>query len=165
MYEVRLNGSDIVYTDAKGDFLIQGEIIDVQKRTNLTKDRIDKLSAIDFKSLPFKDSFTIVRGNGKRKMAVFADPNCGYCKRQFWVKIPSPKAKRFGALAIRPNLGKTGCCAARCQAQLKLSATPALWIAMSLTAKNTRSMAHLPLFLRMAHASPARSKWQKSKLV
>ena len=81
LYEVRLNGSDIVYTDAKGDFLIQGEIIDVQKRTNLTKDRIDKLSAIDFKSLPFKDSFTIVRGNGKRKMAVFADPNCGYCKR------------------------------------------------------------------------------------
>ena len=81
LYEVRLNGSDIVYTDARGDFLIQGEIIDVQKRTNLTKDRIDKLSAIDFKSLPFKDSFTIVRGNGKRKMAVFADPNCGYCKR------------------------------------------------------------------------------------
>ena len=81
LYEVRLNGSDIVYTDARGDFLIQGEIIDVQKRTNLTKDRIDKLSAIDFKSLPFKDSFTIVRGNGKRKMAVFEDPNCGYCKR------------------------------------------------------------------------------------
>ena len=81
LYEVRLNGSDIVYTDARGDFLIQGEIIDVQKRTNLTKERMDKLSAIDFKALPFKDSFTIVRGNGKRKMAVFADPNCGYCKR------------------------------------------------------------------------------------
>lgn len=81
LYEVRLNGADIVYTDARGDFLIQGEIIDVQKRINLTKERIDKLSAIDFKALPFKDSFTIVRGNGKRKMAVFADPNCGYCKR------------------------------------------------------------------------------------
>ena len=81
LYEVRLNGADIVYTDARGDFLIQGEIIDVQKRINLTKERIDKLSAIDFKALPFKDAFTIVRGNGKRKMAVFADPNCGYCKR------------------------------------------------------------------------------------
>ena len=80
LYEVRLNGADIVYTDARGDFLIQGEIIDVQKRINLTKERIDKLSAIDFKALPFKDAFTIVRGNGKRKMAVFADPNCGYCK-------------------------------------------------------------------------------------
>ena len=67
LYEVRLNGADIVYTDARGDFLIQGEIIDVQKRINLTKERIDKLSAIDFKALPFKDAFTIVRGNGKRK--------------------------------------------------------------------------------------------------
>jgi len=42
---------------------------------------VNKLSAIDFADLPFKDSFTIVRGNGKRKLAVFEDPNCGYCKR------------------------------------------------------------------------------------
>ena len=41
----------------------------------------EKLSAVDFKSLPFKDSFTIVRGNGKRRIAIFEDPNCGYCKR------------------------------------------------------------------------------------
>ena len=36
---------------------------------------------IDFDALPLKDAFTIVRGNGKRKLAVFEDPNCGYCKR------------------------------------------------------------------------------------
>lgn len=80
LYEVRLGG-DVVYTDANADYLVQGELIDVKARRNLTKERQEKLSAVDFKTLPFKDAFTIVRGNGKRKMAVFEDPNCGYCKR------------------------------------------------------------------------------------
>ncbi len=48
---------------------------------DLTAERLDKLMAIDFAALPIKDAFTIVRGNGKRKLAVFEDPNCGYCKR------------------------------------------------------------------------------------
>ncbi|NBX22203.1 MAG: DsbC family protein, partial [Betaproteobacteria bacterium] len=47
----------------------------------LTEERINKLTAIKFDTLPFKDAFTIVRGNGSRKLAVFEDPNCGYCKR------------------------------------------------------------------------------------
>jgi thiol:disulfide interchange protein DsbC len=42
---------------------------------------MNKLSAVDFSALPLKDAFTVVRGNGKRKIAVFEDPNCGYCKR------------------------------------------------------------------------------------
>jgi thiol:disulfide interchange protein DsbC len=81
LYEVRMNHSDIFYTDAQGDFLIQGSLIDTKAKTDLTEQRIEKLTAVDFKDLPFKDSFTIVRGNGKRKMAVFEDPNCGYCKK------------------------------------------------------------------------------------
>ena len=80
LYEVRI-GTDIFYTDAKGNYLIQGELIDTRARRNLTEDRINKLSAVDFAALPFKDAFTIVRGDGKRKLAVFEDPNCGYCKR------------------------------------------------------------------------------------
>ena len=81
LYEIRVNGTDIFYTDAKGHYLIQGELIDTRARRNLTEDRINKLSAVDFAALPFKDAFTIVRGDGKRKLAVFEDPNCGYCKR------------------------------------------------------------------------------------
>jgi thiol:disulfide interchange protein DsbC len=81
LYEVRVNHSDIFYTDAKGDFLIQGSLIDTKAKEDLTEQRVDKLTAVDFKDLPFKDSFTIVRGNGKRRMAVFEDPNCGYCKK------------------------------------------------------------------------------------
>ncbi|WP_372656804.1 DsbC family protein [Hydrogenophaga sp.] len=81
LYELRVNQSEIFYTDAEGNFLIQGALIDTQAKVNLTEQRTDKLSAISFSDLPLKDAFTIVRGNGKRKMAVFEDPNCGYCKR------------------------------------------------------------------------------------
>ena len=81
LYEVRVNESDIFYTDAEGNFLIQGNLIDTKAKRNLTEERVDKLNAIDFGALPLKDAFTVVRGTGKRKMAVFEDPNCGYCKR------------------------------------------------------------------------------------
>ncbi|MGH6626326.1 MAG: DsbC family protein [Burkholderiaceae bacterium] len=81
LYEVRVNGTDIFYTDAEGNFLIQGALIDTRQRRNLTEERMEKLLAVDFDALPLKDAFTIVRGNGKRKVAVFEDPNCGYCKR------------------------------------------------------------------------------------
>lgn len=80
LFEVRI-GTDLFYTDAKGNYVIQGELIDTKARRNLTEDRIAKLTAVDFSALPLKDAFTIVRGDGKRKVAVFEDPNCGYCKR------------------------------------------------------------------------------------
>jgi len=80
LYEVRV-GTEVFYTDAEGNFLLNGQLIDVRQKRNLTEERLDKLLAIDFDALPLKDAFTIVRGNGKRKLAVFEDPNCGYCKR------------------------------------------------------------------------------------
>jgi len=81
LYEIRLSTNEIYYSDAEGNFLIQGSLIDTKSKRNLTEEREAKLSAIDFGALPFKDAITIVRGNGKRKLAVFEDPNCGYCKR------------------------------------------------------------------------------------
>ena len=81
LFEIRVNGTDIFYSDAEGNFLIQGSLIDTRQRRNLTEERVEKLSSINFDTLPLKDAFTIVRGNGKRKLAVFEDPNCGYCKR------------------------------------------------------------------------------------
>lgn len=80
LYELRM-GNDVMYSDAEGNFLIQGALIDVKQKRNLTEERMEKLSAIPFDQLPLKTAFTQVRGNGKRKLAVFADPNCGYCKR------------------------------------------------------------------------------------
>ena len=81
LYEVRVDGTEIYYTDAKADFLIEGSLIDTRSKRNLTEERVEKLTAINFDSLPLKDAFIVVRGNGERKMAVFEDPNCGYCKR------------------------------------------------------------------------------------
>lgn len=81
LYEIRVNGNEIYYTDSEANYLIQGNLIDTRERRNLTEERVDKLMAVSFDSLPLKDAFTIVRGNGKRKLAVFEDPNCGYCKR------------------------------------------------------------------------------------
>ena len=80
LYEVRI-GTDLYYTDAGGNYLIQGELIDTKARRNLTEDRVNKLTAIDFKSLPFDDAFKVVHGKGERQLVVFEDPNCGYCKR------------------------------------------------------------------------------------
>ncbi|QEA12382.1 DsbC family protein [Comamonas flocculans] len=80
LYEIRL-GTDVYYTDASGNFLIQGELIDTGARRNLTEDRVNKLTAIDFKSLPLQDAFKVVHGKGERQLVVFEDPNCGYCKR------------------------------------------------------------------------------------
>ena len=81
LYEVLLEDNEISYTDANGHYLVQGSLIDTRTKRNLTEERSDKLNAIAFSSLPLKDAITIVRGNGQRKLAVFEDPNCGYCKR------------------------------------------------------------------------------------
>ena len=80
LFEVRV-GTDVYYSDAEGNFLFHGQLIDTRQKRNLTEERQEKLLAIDFAALPVKDAFTIVRGNGSRKIAVFEDPNCGYCKR------------------------------------------------------------------------------------
>ena len=82
LYEVRYNGTDILYSDARGDHIIvNGSIIETRTRTDLTEQRQEKLLAIDFAQLPLKDALVIRQGNGARKVAVFADPNCGYCRR------------------------------------------------------------------------------------
>lgn len=81
LYEIRVGGTDIYYTDASGSFLIDGQLIDAKSGKNLTEERMNKLSAIEFKDLPLKDAFVIKRGTGARKIAIFEDPNCGYCKR------------------------------------------------------------------------------------
>lgn len=81
IYEVFANGV-IIYTDEKVNYVIaEGRLVDARTRTDLTAERLRKLQAIPFESLPLQQSFTVVRGNGKRKLAYFTDPNCPYCKR------------------------------------------------------------------------------------
>jgi thiol:disulfide interchange protein DsbC len=80
VYELRV-GTELVYSDEKGEHIIQGALIDTKTGVNLTEARIDKLTAIDFANLPLKDAIVYKQGSGARKLVVFADPNCGYCKK------------------------------------------------------------------------------------
>ena len=80
LYELRM-GSEILYTDERGDHVIEGHLIETKTRNDLTTARIDKLTAVDFSTLPLKDAISWKQGTGARKLVVFADPNCGYCKK------------------------------------------------------------------------------------
>lgn len=83
VYEVVVGG-DIIYTDAQGDHVINGQILKLQPDAaprNLTEERQNKLANVDFSKLPLKDAIVWKSGTGKRRIAVFADPNCGYCKK------------------------------------------------------------------------------------
>jgi thiol:disulfide interchange protein DsbC len=74
-------GSDIFYTDKDASFLLLGSLVDLKTKENMTELRMRSLNRIDFAALPVENAVKIVRGNGSRKVAMFADPNCGYCKR------------------------------------------------------------------------------------
>lgn len=85
LYEVRA-GDDLFYADGGGAYILIGNLIDVRTRENLTRTRLDALkeaSLPPFKwnELPFDAAVKVVKGSGKRKVAIFEDPNCGYCKK------------------------------------------------------------------------------------
>lgn len=80
LYEVQLGG-EILYTDEKVGHFIFGHIIDPKTRKDLTQERIDKLSQVKFAELPLELAIKQVKGNGKRVLATFEDPNCTYCKK------------------------------------------------------------------------------------
>lgn len=80
LYEVYADGQ-IFYTDEKITAILAGSLIDGQNMKNVTAERMQKLTAISFADLPLELAFKQVRGDGKRVLASFEDPNCGYCKR------------------------------------------------------------------------------------
>lgn len=81
LYEVVLNGRNVVYVDKNAKYLLDGEMVDLKKKLSLTQQRVQELSKVDFASLPLQDAVKVVRGNGSRKLAVFTDPDCPFCKR------------------------------------------------------------------------------------
>jgi thiol:disulfide interchange protein DsbC len=80
LWEVRV-GDELLYTDEKVSYIFSGNVLDGRNMKNLTEERLQKLTAIKFEDLPFSQAFKVVRGNGRRQLAIFEDPNCGYCKR------------------------------------------------------------------------------------
>lgn len=80
LYEVQVGG-ELLYTDENVSYIMQGVLIDTATRTNVTSERQEALSAVPFEELPLELAFVQKHGSGARRMAVFEDPNCGYCKQ------------------------------------------------------------------------------------
>lgn len=80
LYEVVINRSRVFYVDRDAKYLIAGRIFDSATETDLTQKRMEELSRIDWKTLPLQDAIKVVYGKGERKIAVFTDANCTYCR-------------------------------------------------------------------------------------
>jgi len=84
LYEVAVRRGDdtaIYYSDALGQVMIIGNLIETRTDRNLTEERIRRLSAIDWNKLPFQWAITMRRSDGRRQIAIFSDPNCPFCQK------------------------------------------------------------------------------------
>jgi len=80
LYELN-TGSEIVYTDEKVSYFLIGSLVDTKTRQNMTEARTKQINMVKFENLPLEHAIKIQRGDGSRKVAIFEDPNCGYCKK------------------------------------------------------------------------------------
>lgn len=132
LFEVRFQNQDgpqILYIDAQAKFLVDGSIIDAKSGRNLTEERLQKLSAIEFDSLPLDLALKVQRGNGKRVLAMFTDPYCPYCRRleQSLLQIDDITVYVFMYPVIRPDYADHSravwCAPDRVKAWLELAAS------------------------------------------
>lgn len=108
LWEVRVRGRSgvqLLYTDAAGTFLIDGNLYDLKNDRNLTDERLRVLNAIKFESLPFEQAVKVQRGDGRRVVAMFSDPYCPYCQKfeQTLQKINDITIYVFMYPVIRPQ--------------------------------------------------------------
>ncbi|MFP5411078.1 MAG: DsbC family protein [Gammaproteobacteria bacterium] len=80
LFEVYLDGQ-LVYTDAKGQYVFIGDVVDLKNRSNLTQQRLSRLQAVNWNALPLKDALKTVKGKGERRLVVFSDVDCPYCRK------------------------------------------------------------------------------------
>jgi thiol:disulfide interchange protein DsbC len=81
LYQVVVNGINIIYTDEKGEVGFFGTLVELKSKNDLTQQEKGKISAVDFSKLPLEKSFVRIKGTGARKMAIFSDPECPYCQQ------------------------------------------------------------------------------------
>ncbi len=80
LYEVVIDGQ-IIYSDDNANYLFLGSVVDTKTRKNLTNERLAKLNTVDINTLPLDHAMKFVKGDGSRKLIVFSDPECPFCKR------------------------------------------------------------------------------------
>jgi thiol:disulfide interchange protein DsbC len=104
LFEV-VSGQEIFYADATGRYgLVDGRLIDLVLQRDLTADRLDQLSRINFKQLPFELAIKTVNGNGRRALAVFEDPACPVCRSltKFLHQLPNVTIYAFPYPVVSP---------------------------------------------------------------
>ncbi len=80
IFEVNVGGQ-VLYTDSTGRYVLNGELVDTKTGTNLTEERLAEINRIKWSDLPLARAIKWTKGDGSRQVAVFSDPNCGYCKK------------------------------------------------------------------------------------
>ncbi|AUZ05466.1 MULTISPECIES: DsbC family protein [Vitreoscilla] len=81
LYEVVVFPKQVIYVDAKGEYMLLGNLMDMKNQVNLTEERLSDLNRVDYQTLPFESAIKEVRGNGQYHVAVFSDLDCPFCKR------------------------------------------------------------------------------------
>ncbi|HEX8979911.1 MAG TPA: DsbC family protein [Parasulfuritortus sp.] len=81
LYEVVVEGDHIIYVDKDAKYLLDGILVETATKRNLTQEKVDKLTAVNFDSLPLQQAIKIVHGDGSRRLAVFSDPDCPFCRK------------------------------------------------------------------------------------
>jgi thiol:disulfide interchange protein DsbC len=81
LFEVVTEDHKLVYVDERATYLFTGHIFEMKGFKDLTGERLDEITAVKFDSLPLDFAIKQVKGNGKRKVAVFSDSDCPYCKK------------------------------------------------------------------------------------
>ena len=133
LWEVRIrtdSGMRLLYTDPTGSYVIDGSIYELRTNRDLTEERLRKLNAVKFDSLPLDLAVKVQRGNGKRVLAMFSDPYCPAC-RQFeraLAQIDDITVYVFMYPVIRPESADHSravwCSPDRVKAWLELAAAP-----------------------------------------
>ena len=80
LYEVYMDGQ-LIYSDEMGKYVFVGNVIELSSRQNLTQARLDKLNTVKWETLPLKNAIKMVKGKGERKLVVFSDVDCPYCRK------------------------------------------------------------------------------------
>jgi thiol:disulfide interchange protein DsbC len=133
LFEVRFRtpeGMQVLYVDATGTYVVQGKIYDMRSDRDLTEERLRKLNAIKFESLPLDLAVKVQRGNGKRVVAMFSDPYCPACRNfeRSLAQIDNITVYVFMYPVIRPENAEHSrmvwCAADRAKAWLDLAAAP-----------------------------------------
>lgn len=81
LVEVVVDGINVIYTDKNGDLAFIGNVVNLKTKENLTRKRAEEVAFVNFSQIPLTQAIVKVKGDGSRKLVVFSDPDCPYCKQ------------------------------------------------------------------------------------